>query len=167
MISKDSPLWLYLSSGQQGLLEEGYFLLEDLRNHPDARLTDYSFLVFPFAKAYEGFLKQFFLDSGFITQRDYQSDHFRIGKVLSPNLERRLKDRSVFHQLKLRAANGIFAQKLWDVWKKGRNSVFHYFPHNFRALTLNEAEEIIQEIVGTMEEAVEIKKGEDTRNDSG
>lgn len=153
-LNKTSALWQYLSAGQRGLLEEGYFLWEDLKTHPDKRLSDYSFLVFPFAKAYEGFLKQFFRDKGFINEYQYQSDHFRIGKVLSPNLEKHLREKSVYHQLKNQPGNGVLAQKLWQVWKKGRNLVFHYFPHNFRALTFEEAEEIISEIVTTMEGAV-------------
>lgn len=162
-VNKDSPLWQYLSAGQRGLLEEGYFLWEDLKTHPDKRLSDYSFLVFPFAKAYEGFLKQFFRDLGFINDYQYQSDHFRIGKVLSPNLEKHLREKSVYRQLRLQKADGVLAQKLWQVWKKGRNLVFHYFPHNFRALSFEEAEEIIQELVATMEEAVEsVNKGKST-----
>jgi hypothetical protein len=34
------------------------------------------------------------------------------------------------------------------------NQVFHYFPHNFRSLTLNEALEIVHEVIGAMENAV-------------
>jgi hypothetical protein len=44
--------------------------------------------------------------------------------------------------------------KLWEVWKKGRNQVFHYFPHNFRRLSYQEAFEIADDIAKTMEQAI-------------
>ena len=60
---------------------------------------NFSFVVFPFAKAYEGFLKKAFLGVGFISRLDYISDHFRLGKVLSPNLVEKLGERSVYKKI--------------------------------------------------------------------
>ncbi|KXK09261.1 MAG: hypothetical protein UZ22_OP11002001140 [Microgenomates bacterium OLB23] len=51
----------YISEGQKDLIDEGLHLLEHAENSHDENLHDYSFVVFPFAKAYEGFLKQVFL----------------------------------------------------------------------------------------------------------
>ena len=96
---KHSKLWQYFSSGQKSLIEEGLYLLKDVKMHPNVRVTDYSYLVFPFAKAYEGFLKQLFLDLRFISQKEYNSDHFRIGKALNPSLEKRLRYLSIFDKL--------------------------------------------------------------------
>ena len=157
MIDKQSPLWNYISTGQKGLLEEGFFLLEDTKQHPN-KLTDYSYIVFPFAKAYEGFLKQFFLDLGFINDHQYQSTHFRIGKVLNPNLRMHLGKNSVYIKL-VKLRNDIdLADELWSAWKQGRNLLFHYFPHNLRAITLEEAETLINQIVLAMEHALEISR---------
>ena len=138
-IDKTSFFWNYLSEGQRGLIEEGLYLLEDVKNHPDVRITDYSYLVFPFAKAYEGFLKKLFLDIGFIPQHVYEGDHFRIGRALNPHLEKKLRHESVYDRISSHTGNTQLADKLWSIWKKGRNLVFHYFPHNLRALTLTDA----------------------------
>lgn len=153
-IDKNSFFWKYLSTGQKGLIEEGLYLLNDIKDHPDANISDYSYLVFPFAKAYEGFLKKLFLDLGFIKEVDYNSDHFRIGRALNPHLEKRLRSESVFDKLVNLTGKKNLAYDLWDVWKRGRNLVFHYFPHNFRALTLLEAENSINDICEIMEKSV-------------
>ncbi len=153
-IDKSSFLWKYLSDGQKGLIDEGIYLLNDLKEHPDENITDYSYLVFPFAKAYEGFLKKFFLDSGFISAKEYGSDHFRIGRALNPQLERQLRRWSAYDKIVRKCGDRELADELWNVWKRGRNQVFHYFQHNLRALALSEAEEIINEMLSVMDRAI-------------
>src|SRR3989344_1190957 len=98
-IKKDSYLWRYLSKPQQDLIEQGQYLCNEVMSDGKYSFKDYSFLVFPFAKAYEGFLKQILLDVGFISHLDYISDHFRLGKVLSVNLVSKLQDRSVYKKI--------------------------------------------------------------------
>lgn len=153
-IDKTSFFWKYLSDGQKGLVEEGLFLLEDTKSHPDARITDYSYLVFPFAKAYEGFLKKLFLDLKFISQYEYESNHFRIGRALNPFLETRLRFESVYDKLVNRCNNRILPDEMWNIWKQGRNLVFHYFPQNKLKVSLDKAEKIIAEFMEVMEKSV-------------
>src|SRR3990167_5590936 len=153
-INKKSVLWNYLSDGQKKLINEGNHLIEHAKSHgEDEDFGDYSFVVFPFAKAYEGFLKQVFLDAGFIREEDYRSDHFRLGKAMSPHLVKRLGYRSVYKKI-CDSAGCNLADHIWASWKRGRNQVFHYFPHNLRSLTLSEAEDIVSQLINTMEEAV-------------
>lgn len=154
-LDQGTALWAYLSSGQRELVNDGALLVEDRAKHPDERLSDYSYLVFPYAKLYEGFLKQLFLDLNIIRQPEYLGEHFRVGKVLSPNLVRVLKAKSAYAQL-TKAYSSELADMLWHVWKQGRNMVFHYFPHNLRRLTYNEAEKIIEDIISAMTYAVTI-----------
>jgi len=155
MIQEDSFLWQYLSPEQRRLAADGTLLLEDRALHPNERLSDYSYLVFPFSKMYEGFLKQLLLDLHIITEDEYHSDRFRIGKALSPTLARRLGKKSAYGQLEVRYGKDL-ADAAWSTWKYARNLVFHYFPHNYRALTLSDAENLIRTIVETMEETVRI-----------
>lgn len=152
MIDKNSALWIYLPDGQKGLIETGEFLLSDAKTHTKP-LTDYSYIVFPFAKAYEGFLKQIFLDKGFITKNEYESDHFRIGKALNPNFAREAPQFSVYLKITNFCGNEEMAKSLWDAWKRGRNLLFHYFPNNLLAISLSEAEEVKGIIINAIEEA--------------
>ncbi len=160
-IDKNSFFWNYLSAGQKGLIEGGLYLLNDIKAHPDINISDYSYLVFPFAKAYEGFLKKLFLDLKFIPQHVYEGDHFRIGRALNPHLEKFLRHESIYDKIVHLTGDKILADELWNVWKRGRNLVFHYFPHNLRALELVEAEEIINQILSVMQKAVAECKVED------
>lgn len=146
-------IWEYFSATQQDLIREGNYLMEITEKH-NYPFKDYSFLVFPYAKAYEGFLKQLFLDVGFISHLDYISDHYRIGKYLSPHLRQKLDGRSVYGQIAELVSEEL-AQQMWNAWKIGRNEVFHYYPHNLKRLTLQEARNTNQEILNTMIEAYE------------
>lgn len=147
----------YLDPDMKALLRDGEFLVGDSARHQASALTDFSYIVFPFAKLYEGFLKKLFLDAGIIDEGEYYSDHFRIGKALSPNLAKKLGTQSAYQQISDRYGNEL-AARLWHTWKEGRNLVFHYFPHNFRRLSRDQAIEIIHIMTNTMKESVEIFK---------
>ncbi|OGG04185.1 hypothetical protein A2Z33_03450 [Candidatus Gottesmanbacteria bacterium RBG_16_52_11] len=157
MISEGSELWQYLSPNQRTLAEDGEHILKDSALHENPEPTDYSYLVFPYAKMYEGFLKQLFLDLGIISDHAYGSERFRIGKALSPNLVRRLGGHSAYGQVEHQFGKDL-ATRLWHTWKEGRNLVFHYFPHNYRALSREQAEDLIAGIVETMNDAVKRTK---------
>ncbi len=147
-----SDFWKYLSQKQVDLILQGDFLREEVIQKGKYDFKDYSFIVFPYAKAYEGYLKQLFKDIGFISHLDYISDHLRLGKLMSPNLVGRLGDRSLYTKM-VRIGSKDLADQIWQVWKEGRNQVFHYFPHNTKALSLEEAETIMNSITQTMEHA--------------
>jgi len=154
LILQTSDFWLYLSQNQKDLLKEGQYLMNDIIKDQAYQFKDYSFLVFPFAKAYEGFLKQIFRDVKFISHLDYISDHLRLGKLMSPNLIGRLGERSLYKKLKDRGGEDL-AERVWTIWKNGRNQIFHYFPHNIKAINFQEAEKIITEILETIEKTYE------------
>lgn len=150
--------WNYLSQNQRDLILEGNYLMNDVIRHNNYHFKDYSFLIFPYAKAYEGYLKQLFYDIKFMNHLDYISDHFRLGKMMSPHLVDHLGDRSLYRQIKERTTKEL-ADMVWDTWKLGRNQIFHYFPHNVRGVSFEEAQEIINTILVTMKDVyVKLKK---------
>jgi hypothetical protein len=149
---KYGEFWKYLSENQKELILEGEYLMNEVIKDNAYHFKDYSFLVFPFAKAYEGFLKKLFLDAKFLNHLDYISDHLRLGKLMSPNLIGRLGDRSLYKKIQ-EATSRDLADKIWMTWKGGRNQIFHYFPHNYKAISFEEAEKIVSEIINVMEEA--------------
>ena len=108
--------------------------------------NDYSFVVAPVSKAYEGFLKDFFLKIGLINNYQHQSDRFRVGKVLNPSL--RYKRFSIFQKLTEISPQGAeLAEILWTAWKQGRNKVFHYFPGETRTINKSEALDKINDLL--------------------
>lgn len=151
LVDRNSKLWEYLAEEIRGLISDGEILLGDV-GHFQGKISDFSYLVFPFSKAYEGFLKKLFLDLHMIREDEYYGDAIRIGRVLNPHYTHR---DSVYKKLLVHAQGGeILSKKLWEVWKQGRNSVFHYFPHNFRKLSYEEALFIIKEELAVMEATV-------------
>ena len=149
-VERNSGLWKYLSQYQKSLIADGEAVLADVAHF--AGVSDFSFAVFPFAKAYEGFLKQLFLDLGLIKEQDYFGDDIRIGRILNPHY--RDKD-SVYESLaESKRAGRQLAGLLWDIWKKGRNQVFHYYPHNLKKLSYDEAVLLVSEILAAMETAI-------------
>ena len=152
IIIRTSPFWQYLSQNQKDLILEGQYLMNDIIKDQAYQFKDYSFLVFPFAKAYEGFLKQLFKDNKFISHLDYISDHLRLGKLMSPHLIGKLGERSLYKKIEEKI-NQQLAERIWETWRSGRNQIFHYFPHNIKAISFVEANNIIEEIIATMEES--------------
>lgn len=150
----------YLTPHQQNLLNDVETILSKI--DANEKIYDYAFFVAPIAKAYEGFLKDFFLTIGIISDNDYESDRFRVGKTLNPSL--RYKRFSVFQKLSDIHENGEeLAENLWDAWKFGRNEIFHYFPNISQNLSRNEAEDRIDLLLKAMIKAGEfLIKNKDT-----
>lgn len=154
LLRDDSPLKGFLGTYLASLIADGENLLKTVEES-NSYFTDYSFLVFPFAKAYEGFLKDLFFRLGIISEREYAGHRFRIGKALNPELEKRFRHReSVYDRLANYCPGSNIANELWDVWKRGRNLTFHYFPQNHHKLSLQEAKYLIIDILGIMERAL-------------
>ena len=129
----------YLSPEQDALINDVVIVLKSLEHN---QINDYSFIVAPVSKAYEGYLKDFFLKTNIIDKYNYESDRFRVGKTLKPSL--RYKRFSIYQKLANLSEEGEeLAEKLWTAWKYGRNEIFHYFPNNLKNLTRAEAEERI------------------------
>lgn len=142
--------WSYLGHDLQELLYQSKFLLEQAR---EIEAHDYSFVVFPAAKAYEGFLKKLFYELGLINDEDYFGKHFRIGKSLNPNLPKGIRTVEVYGQLVKFTGTRELADNLWETWRTCRNLTFHWFPEEKNAITLSEAKEGIDMIITSMDKA--------------
>jgi hypothetical protein len=151
--------WQYLGEDLQRLLITSEFIYGVVESWgadlPGGRkeFHDYSFVVFPAAKAYEGFLKKLFLDLKFITEEDYYGKHFRIGKALNPSLPRQLRREGVYDKIVHFCQEHALADKLWDTWRLSRNLTFHWFPNEKNTITLTEAGERIEMIIKAIDQA--------------
>ncbi len=151
LIDRSSKLWEFLGENLQGLVADGEILLDDVSVHSN-NISDYSYLVFPFSKAYEGFLKKLFLDLKLIDKNEFFGDDVRIGRILNPSFSH--ENKNVYSRIPRHIPDRDLSEFLWSVWKNGRNLVFHYYPHNFRKLNFRDAQLLIGDIVKAMDEAV-------------
>lgn len=145
--------WDYIDEDLKLLFEESLELVRRVR-YWEQKFHDYSFVVFPAAKAYEGFLKKLFLDMGFITTNDYQGRRFRIGRALNPELDNRYrKSESVYDRLRLYCGGDDLPDQLWSTWKESRNKLFHWFYGEENIVSYPEAKERIEMIVNSIDAA--------------
>jgi hypothetical protein len=136
-----------LNPVQQELIKEGFYLLNWAKKNK-TKLYDYSFIVMPAAKAYEGFLKDWLFKIGLINKDDLEDDKFRIGKALNPHLERipYLRKECLYQEISQKIGQET-AEVLWQTWRQSRNRIFHYFHHLQQVFTLDQAEEKLNQIV--------------------
>lgn len=145
--------WSYLDRDMKELLSESEVLVENVGKWRHT-FHDYAFVVFPAAKAYEGFLKTLFFDLGFITEEDFYGKRFRIGRALNPALEPQYRNNeSVYDKLSHFCHGDELPKALWNMWKRGRNMSFHWFPDERNAISYPEAKRIVYEIFDTMDMA--------------
>lgn len=135
------------------LLTEASDLVEKVSTWPET-FHDYSFVIFPAAKAYEGFLKKLFLDLGFISKDDYYGKRFRIGRALNPQLEKRFRAvESIYDKLANFTGSNDLGDRLWQTWKYSRNLVFHWFPDEKNAISFDEAKTRLTMITTSIDDA--------------
>jgi len=145
--------WGYAHEDIRELLKESVKLFQTVENWKE-KFHDYSFVVFPAAKAYEGFLKKVFLDMGFISKDDFNGKHFRVGKALNPSLEEKFRTESVYDRIVEYCGSKDLADFMWETWKSSRNLLFHYFPEEKNAITYQEAGERISLILLAIDRTV-------------
>lgn len=147
---KEKKWWPYIDEDIKDLIVEAFTLIE-FAEKSDQKFNDYSFVVFPAAKAYEGFLKKTFFDLGFISKDDFLGKRFRVGKALNPHLEENLRQESVYDKLVNYCNGKEIADQLWETWRLSRNLVFHWFPNEKNSLDFNEAKERLEMILFAMD----------------
>lgn len=163
-----SQFWFsFLDHGQTDLLLQSRELYQRELLQPSIVFHDYSFVVFPMAKCYEGFLKKYLFSLDMISEASYDGDHFRIGKSLNPDLPERYRNHDwVVGELDQRlgiVGDGRFKDQrlsrvLWNCWKNSRNLLFHYFPQHENFVTLDQAKNRMIDVLEAIDAAMQCKK---------
>jgi hypothetical protein len=151
----DTKWWGYADDTIRDLMQQSFDLLdrEEKRINEEGKTPykDYGYIVFSAAKAYEGFLKKAFLDMKLISNQQYNSDHFRIGRALSPTLPKRYQAGWVYGKLAGSCGGDALPMAMWEVWKSARNRIFHYFPQYQQCISLEEAKSLVSALALMME----------------
>jgi hypothetical protein len=150
--------WKYLDETLRDLMKQSFDLLKNeekrLKDPNEKPYHDYAYVVFPAAKAYEGFLKKVFLDMKLLTVQQYYSDHFRIGRALSPTLPKRYRTGWVYGRLADYCGGEMLPMQMWEVWKRARNRTFHFFPQHRECINLEEAGILVRDITEIMDKVL-------------
>lgn len=150
--------WMaHLDTEQKGLVEVSVELYEREFSSTGKKLPDYSFIVFPMAKAYEGFLKQKLNQFKLIDKNTYEGRRFRIGRALNPDISENAKDEHWLYDDLAKLCGEQLSRELWDTWLLCRNRVFHYFPTERNALVLETAGSHLLKMSAAMKSLIECK----------
>lgn len=151
--------WMHsLSNEQRNLVEISIELYEREFSNTGKKLFDYSFIVFSMSKAYEGFLKQKFFELHLIDSNSYNGRRFRIGRALNPDVNENSRDKYWLYDDLEKMCGAPMARELWDSWLVCRNKVFHYFPKETNAITLETAGSYLLKLSAAMKSLVECQK---------
>ena len=143
------PWFQKLPRAQQQLIRMSLELLERekrLRTH----YPDYSFIIFPIAKGYEGFIKTFFYNHGLISYEVFRGKRFRVGRSLNPDIAQHHQDEWWLYDDVSRICGAAVARQLWDAWIECRNHIFHYFPESQIEYSLPEIEKKVLLLINVM-----------------
>lgn len=146
--------WFSVMDGEErGMSLQAVELYErEVKLH--SRFSDYAFVVFPLAKAYEGFLKKYLLNAGLITEETYASRKFRIGRSMNPDIPSKMRDNEWVYDDVASYCGKDTAKLLWRAWVEGRNLLFHSFPDHRHLLDLVQAKERLLLIISAMNAAM-------------
>ncbi len=117
--------------------------------------ASYSFVVFPMAKAYEGFLKTYLHKVGILPRPGYNEYKFRIGRALNPDISPQHKDEWwLFDDLEQVCSQKV-ARDMWNAWVQCRNKLFHFYFDDEVPLLLPGAKKKLQQMSDAMDQAME------------
>ncbi len=153
---KNEDWFLYMNDEERDLVKVSFDLVLEFETKTD-KFDDFSFLVFPLAKAYEGFLKKWLFDLGLIEQKTYESRYFRIGRSLNPDISEGQKDEYWVYDNVSNMCSENTAKYLWDAWTLCRNKVFHCFYKSCNQLDFFEAKDKIVMLILAMQNAMKCK----------
>lgn len=117
-------------------------------------LESYSFLVFPMAKAYEGFIKLYLKKMGLLNRSDYNDSKFRIGRALNPDISEQHKDEWWLYDDVARSCGEKVSRDLWDAWIQCRNRVFHYYFNQETEMDFDQATKKLFQMAQAMDSAM-------------
>jgi hypothetical protein len=162
----NQSLSVFLEPPQRELIEDSLHLIDTFHcltqsmdcpcraKESSSLISDYAFLVFPAAKAYEGFLKLFFWRTRLISDQEYHGHSWRVGRSFNPDIPYKFRDEDWIYDDVAQLCSPDLAKDLWAMWLDGRNHLFHFFPRDRYVLSLAEAEKLVHRIVAVMEEAL-------------
>ena len=130
-----------------------YFSLRDRFSSEYApNLSDYSCMVLPLAKAYEGVLKKILVRAGFINEADLQENpDISISRYFNP-----VGNNAIFRALKDQARDKTIPHVIYSTYQECRNLILHYDPYRDNRLkTIEDAEFYERRISDAIKKAYE------------
>ena len=117
--------------------------------------SDYSFLVLPIAKVYEGILKKILVDGGLLKEDDlFKNPSINVGGYYNP-----VGNNKIFKLLKDKARDKAVPHVIYSTYQECRNQILHYDQYrDNRIKSYEDAEFYCRRIIYAIEKAYETFK---------
>lgn len=139
----------YLPAELLPLVNQSLTLLRQAQRAPE-QFDNYDYVVFPFAKAYEPFLKTYLYNLGLISERVYYSKKFSLGRALNPDVHLEQRDENWYFDDLVKKCGEKVAREIWQTWLL-RNQLFHLYPGEIHQLSLPQAAAAIDKFIRAIE----------------
>ncbi len=153
-----SNSWYQFLEEDQKTLVKTSISLYEMAIAVEPQFEDYSFVIFPMSKAYEGFLKKYLFEMGLISEKVYFGKKFRIGRSLNPDLSARHRDEYWHYDNIEKMCGKEVGRDMWNTWLECRNGLFHYFPGKSKTLNIYQAHDYLMMLTTTMQQLIECKE---------
>jgi hypothetical protein len=119
------------------------------------KFSDYSFIVFPLAKVYEGILKKILVEANLITEAQLQQDpDFSISGYFNPT-----GNSKIFDSLKDKTRDKAVPYVIFATYQECRNQILHYDPYrDNRIKNIDTARFYIERILDAIDKAYDTFK---------
>ena len=114
----------YLPAELLPLVNQSLTLLRQAQRAPE-QFDNYDYVVFPFAKAYEPFLKTYLYNLGLISERVYYSKKFSLSRALNPDVHLEQRDENWYFDDLVKKCGEKVAREIWQTWLL-RNQILVY-----------------------------------------
>jgi hypothetical protein len=108
------------------LYQDSTAIMKDYKNHKDFAdlhiLSDYSFVVLPIAKVYEGILKKILVEKGLVSEEEMASSpDLNVSAYFNP-----VGNAKIFTHLSDRARDKAIPHVIYSTYQECRNQILHY-----------------------------------------
>lgn len=119
-------------------------------------ISDASYIFFPAAKAYEGFLKFYFFKNNLIDEKTYHGKHFRIGRSFNPDIDQNKRDEIWLYDDVAASCGEEIAREMWNLWLDGRNQLMHFFPDERHVRTVEEVNLLLNRLFSILNQLCKV-----------
>lgn len=146
---------LYKNLSTVEFLESGMIKQRDQVFRLTTEFNDYSFVVFPFAKAFEGVLKKILVEAGFLKEGELLEDpSLSINKYFNP-----VGNQKILESVKDKTRDKAIPYVIYSTYQECRNQIIHYDSYrDNRVKSLDEARFYLERIEDAIEKAYDAFK---------
>jgi hypothetical protein len=124
------------------LFQDSKYLLVKAQEPPFAQVSDYSYIVLPAAKAYEGVLKKILVNAGLVSEQTIlEKPELSLNSYFNP-----VGNEGIFNSLKDKARDKAIPHIIYSTYQECRNQIFHHDSYRDSKITLEDADFYIRRI---------------------